>query len=153
MDGVLRSPKATFNEMISNPLVDEEKQQWFRRVYHAWSQILENYTKCSLTYVKDKLIAIQGIEKVVQQETGLELVAGLWRQYLLESLLWKARFPGQRQPVYRAPTWSWASVDGEINTTYLNLFLRGHTPDPIAQILETEELSPFMGQDPIRQIS
>lgn len=43
---------------------------------------------------------------------------GLWKSSLLTDLMWTSA-PGQvhmpeRVPVYRAPSWSWASMDGEI---------------------------------------
>ena len=38
-------------------------------------------------------------------------LAGLWRGSLLQDLLWGML---RRPPVWRAPSWSWASVDGQV---------------------------------------
>ncbi|KAJ9623243.1 hypothetical protein H2203_006181 [Taxawa tesnikishii (nom. ined.)] len=45
-----------------------------------------------------------------------EYVAGMWRRYLQDELLWRVKDHelSQRPSEYRAPTFSWASVDGEI---------------------------------------
>ncbi|RAL64931.1 hypothetical protein DID88_001523 [Monilinia fructigena] len=88
-------------------------------IYSRWSEIVNEYTRAQLTYSKDKLIAIAGIAFAAHEETGDEYLAGLWRNNLEEQLLWvvprtnqKGR-PASGEP-YRAPSWSWASIDGPI---------------------------------------
>ena len=96
--------------------------------YDTWSRIIERYMECDLTYGHDKLVAISGIAQKVRQTTGERYLAGHWENPLLaQSLLWYV--PSRRQanskssvrPAavdsshYRAPTWSWASVDAQVS--------------------------------------
>jgi hypothetical protein len=88
-----------------------------------WENVVEEYSQTSLTNPTDKLIAISGIAKSFANVTSQIYVAGLWRESLEHALLWTcpesemydvdgAIYP---QPTtWRAPSWSWASVDGPI---------------------------------------
>jgi hypothetical protein len=46
-----------------------------------------------------------------------EYIAGLWKNHLLNQLLWMTypNFKKQRPLEYRAPSWSWASVIGKVS--------------------------------------
>lgn len=87
----------------------------------SWQQIVESYTSCTLTEEQDKLIAIQGIANIHKRTRNDEYLAGLWQASLPSGLMWTTRDglqasgePTYRPQVYRAPTWSWASVEGLI---------------------------------------
>jgi hypothetical protein len=91
------------------------------RPYFVWHQILSAYRKCDLSNSEDKLIAISGIVKVMQKQLdGDEYLAGLWRRHLVPELLWYCvgthmggrKIIPKRPLQYRAPSWSWASIDG-----------------------------------------
>jgi hypothetical protein len=91
--------------------------------FRIWADVVEEYTRTSLTNPTDKLIAISGIAKSFANATGQTYVAGMWRESLGYALLWKqpdcaaynvdgTLFP---QPTtWRAPSWSWASVEGPV---------------------------------------
>ncbi|CZR68721.1 uncharacterized protein PAC_18620 [Phialocephala subalpina] len=84
----------------------------------SWRSIIQTYTSCNLTKPEDKLVAISGVVKIMQTTTGDEYCAGLWRKNLPEQLLWRRAY-NQHTPlipvqVFRAPSWSWASVDGRV---------------------------------------
>lgn len=89
-------------------------------IWCSWLAIIREYNLRSLTKSKDKLRAIGGIAELYHLKTGDEYCAGLWRSYLAEELLWTVFHPRAepaitllpRPPKYRAPTWSWASIDG-----------------------------------------
>ncbi len=96
----------------------------FSQYYEAhlqWKEIVDNYTNRHLTFGSDKLVAISALARRFQKgNLESEYLAGLWKQDLAIQLLWstarlqlKSR-PTTRQTEYRAPTWSWASVDGRI---------------------------------------
>jgi len=90
------------------------KQQW-------WSEVFK-YSSCLLTMEKDKLQALAGIAaryqaQVNAQDLDCEYLAGLWQSpFLVTGLLWYVSQGHQnvRSEQYRAPSWSWASVDGTI---------------------------------------
>jgi hypothetical protein len=82
-----------------------------------WLGIARDYTKAVLTYGSDKLIALAGIAETALQAMDVprdSYLAGLWRLDLMVDLLWRVAASGSRPTAYRAPSWSWASVDGEI---------------------------------------
>lgn len=78
-----------------------------------WSDIVELYSTCSLTYSCDKLAAISGIPHTIYEETNDQYLAGLWRKNLEFDLCWMLYSPPDfpRSKDYRAPSWSWASMD------------------------------------------
>jgi hypothetical protein len=77
---------------------------------------VEAYTTARLTYGTDKLIALSGISKSIGRYLGDKYCAGLWRTSLVTDLFWfgpSVRGEKFSRPnPYRAPSWSWASVDG-----------------------------------------
>ena len=98
----------------------------------TWDSIVRKYSVTSLTKGEDKLVAISGIAKRMQGLLDDEYLAGLWRKDLPGQLLWwvdngdlvpesPTELPPARPRPYRAPSWSWASIDHEISTGY-----RGH---------------------------
>ena len=87
-----------------------------------WSGIVGRYSVTSLTKGEDKLVAISGIAKRLQGLFDDEYLAGLWRKSLPSQLLWsversevETNLQLTRPRPYRAPSWSWASVDQKVN--------------------------------------
>jgi hypothetical protein len=76
-----------------------------------WYQLLWAYGPRKLTHNSDKLPALSGIAQIFAERLDDQYVAGLWRKSLIEGLLWQG-LQVHRVPEYRAPSWSWASVDG-----------------------------------------
>ena len=97
-----------------------------------------------MTYGKDKLVAISGLAHDYHEREDRpgpsniyykggyrgKYAAGLWEGDMPSALLWRVhqyppnmtqavnaspRHPPQRPADYRAPSWSWASVDGHVN--------------------------------------
>jgi hypothetical protein len=85
-----------------------------------WQEIVTEYSKCIFTYYKDKVVAFAGIAETVAFLRKDVYVAGTWQHNVLYDLPWW-RSPEDRDmyPIdetrARAPSWSWLSVDGEIN--------------------------------------
>ncbi|KAF7678836.1 hypothetical protein GT037_002584 [Alternaria burnsii] len=106
------------------PLVGDRAQPMIRgnEYMHTWLTILEQYTKCRLTFPKDKLVAISGIARLFCEPLADTYCAGLWIRRMPIELLWKRGIrdipkpavPKSTQECYRAPSWSWASVDGPV---------------------------------------
>ncbi|PIG82480.1 hypothetical protein AARAC_005766 [Aspergillus arachidicola] len=77
-----------------------------------WRALVWLYSRRSLTFPSDKLPAISGIAKEYSKAMGSAYVAGLWRDFLVEELTWQSMVQCRAVSEYRAPSWSWASVDG-----------------------------------------
>ena len=87
----------------------------------TWSSMIDKYSVTSLTKGEDKLVAISSIAKRRQSLLDDEYLAGLWRKNLPCQLSWSVNnhdpayfLPLTRPRPYRAPSWSWASVDGQM---------------------------------------
>ncbi|KAE9367060.1 HET-domain-containing protein [Stipitochalara longipes BDJ] len=114
----------------------------YRKFHNIWQRLGGMYGRCDLTEPDtDKLMAISGLARVIQQELDDQYLAGLWKKNLLGDLLWRVhktqrKIQGtvpdgmyekrwdfsKRSEMYRAPSWSWASVDGLIQLgSYLDI--------------------------------
>ncbi|KAJ4412427.1 hypothetical protein N0V82_008822 [Gnomoniopsis sp. IMI 355080] len=106
----------------------------YRSVYDIWNDILLTYVRCSLTKDEDKLVALSGVVKDFASAAGDEYLAGLWRRNFINELLWLVGEepwedirPSVRPSLYRAPSWSWASIDNpDIRPQPCQLELRGN---------------------------
>jgi hypothetical protein len=127
------------------PLVRRDRE--FRKL---WAKIVRLYSGANLTFGKDKLPALSGVARLGYNETGDHYLAGLWRGGLEEQLCW-ARLESmiRPRPPWRAPTWSWASIDGKVtwytrekglilDTTYVKVLDANTTKygyDPFGQVI------------------
>jgi hypothetical protein len=102
----------------NEPLYDPMMQRYNHPLsdwYHAL--IANNYSRCNLTFKRDKLDAISGLAKLIFDQTSVPYFAGHWfysESYFLESLCWVRTSTGAKSIEYRAPSWSWASQDSAI---------------------------------------
>lgn len=95
-----------------------------------WCGILEQYTKCHLTFLNDKLVAISGIASLFCEPLADTYCAGLWIRRMPIELLWtrgirdfpKPALPKPTQECYRAPSWSWASMNGPVSLSNRYLY-------------------------------
>ena len=86
----------------------EYLQQW-------WAEVVHLFTSADLTFARDKLPALSGIARRIHGQKGGRYLAGLWRDERIEAqLCWRVFDPRTRPAEWRAPSWSWASVDGPI---------------------------------------
>ncbi|PVI00674.1 HET-domain-containing protein [Periconia macrospinosa] len=93
----------------------EKKQPDNSDIYHLWHRIVGTYTRRSLTHAVDKFPAISAIAAEFARLSKSDYLAGLWRSNLIRDLLWTTSKPATHRPeTWRAPTWSWASVDDAI---------------------------------------
>lgn len=88
--------------------------------YHGWYRMIERYSMCNITRATDRLPALSGLASTLYQHFEEEYCAEIWKGSMLEGLLWiGSRWTGwpaevTRPDSYRAPSWSWASVDGAV---------------------------------------
>jgi hypothetical protein len=98
-----------------------------RERYNAWLSVVERYSERKLSFSKDKLLAISGIAEHYGKTTGGQYLAGHFASSFLSSLLWKTRSqPLPRPAEYRAPSWSWAAVDGQVKWEHSRIPTSSH---------------------------
>jgi hypothetical protein len=90
--------------------------------HKEWMRLLTIYTKLRLTMTKDRLIALSGIVQTIKRLVNSKYYAGLWEFTLPMDLVWTTGIECYPRPiVYRAPSWSWASIDGEIGSNFITM--------------------------------
>lgn len=128
-----------------------------------WYRLLEDYCQRALTIENDRLYAISGLVQEIQQQSHMTYIVGLWKEDFLIGLLWSIDCRGRRPAKYRAPSFSWASLDISADwgrNLYQAFELYGH---PLNWTLDTAyrnarwldcELEPLLKGDaygPVRQ--
>ncbi|KAF4597900.1 hypothetical protein AB1N83_011759 [Pleurotus pulmonarius] len=114
-------PAATGSGPGTRVLSAEER----KTARQAWLSVVFVYTLRSISFESDKLPAVGGVAEQFAKVTGHAYLAGLWRESLLFDLLWSVEdddgtTADKRRPqTYRAPSWSWASVNGLISAAFL----------------------------------
>ena len=135
----------------SNAAVVDSDDTFNKRTHHQktanWHSLVRMYSKGKLSYSSDKLLALAGLARQYMARNRLratDYLAGIWKSQLPAALLW--RIEGGRSPSrYRAPSWSWASLDGEVvhldpqvNQEYcveiIDVTLKHKTEDPLTQV-------------------
>ena len=115
-----------------NSLDQSARQATLKKAYrHRWQDLLWGYSILGLSNPAHKLPALANIARAMS--SGLEdvYIVGLWRGSLVADLCWQ---PLRCHAVegYRAPSWSWAALDGRLGTGALD-----NWPwDPVATILD-----------------
>ncbi|KAK4942757.1 hypothetical protein LTR10_017517 [Elasticomyces elasticus] len=116
----------------------------------SWCGIVEDYARRNLYDPGDKLIAIAGLARRAQEILGGEYLAGLWRHRLHIGLAWQVPQDAQakRAREYRAPSWSWASMDGIITYDRSDGYVQSDDGflDSAIDVLDTSVL--LTGPDP-----
>lgn len=87
--------------------------------FSVWGRLVERYSLGRLTYATDKLIALSALASEMQEHIQSKYLAGMWHQHLAYQLLWEVRgvqwlVRRRRVNEYIAPSWSWASVVGNV---------------------------------------
>lgn len=81
----------------------------------GWLQLVEDYSLRALTKSEDKLPALAGVAETYQRQHS-QYLAGLWSDQFPAALMWQSLDPyAKRHDAYRAPSWSWASLQGRIS--------------------------------------
>ncbi|KAL9618936.1 MAG: hypothetical protein Q9160_006400 [Pyrenula sp. 1 TL-2023] len=97
--------------------------------YFVWNCMLEYYTGRKLSKEQDRLVALSGLARrfadVLEQSFSTKdtYLAGMWKGAFLTQLLWyvvlrshsiERDLKHDRPSVWRAPSWSWASMEAPI---------------------------------------
>jgi hypothetical protein len=141
--------------------------------FHRWYQVVQEFVARNLTFAADKLPAFSGMashfaallgsalnstETVAvtesdEQEAGastgsLTYLCGLWKEDLLHGLVWRNIYPTTKYLAYRAPSWSWAAVEGG-KTVYDMYALR--SDDFCSELLDVQVTVP--GLNPFGRVT
>ncbi|KAH7208578.1 heterokaryon incompatibility protein-domain-containing protein [Fusarium oxysporum] len=105
------------NEREATAIDQESKHSIYKdALLKSWYRLVQLYGKRHLSIPSDKLPAISGLASIFAERLDDQYLAGLWRSDLVVGLCWQGLKYGRRRVrEYRAPSWSWASVDGDVS--------------------------------------
>lgn len=104
-----------FRAILTSPSIDA------KAVYNYWRDfLLHHYSARRFTRESDRLPAIHSLAMTLERRLGDKYVSGLWTGAIMEGLYWfqplrnmMKGFPDNYHNP-RAPSWSWASVEGSV---------------------------------------
>ncbi|EIW59715.1 HET-domain-containing protein [Trametes versicolor FP-101664 SS1] len=115
------------------PEAEPSSEEW-KGMHTAWMAVVEDYTRRAAGFESDKLVACAAIAEQFHGALCCEYLAGLWRSdALLVHLLWMSDTQQDDSDIcrhtrptdYRAPSWSWAAIEGPIVSE------QGHSPNTV----------------------
>lgn len=147
---------ATNSESLPDGITSSglSKSLWLDKKEWNWCEIVAQYSRAHLTKSSDRLPALAGIARRQHEATGHHYLAGLWREKLLCYLPWLVSGERRKRPTWRAPSWSWMSVDGQACYSQWGIWpyatLR---PDTREYITVQDAWTTPSGPDPFGQVS
>lgn len=115
--------------ILATKLVVPETTPW------DWGEIVRWYSVAKMTKSSDKLPALSGIARRQHEATGGHYLAGMWKDKFLRQLVWSCHEKGER-PEWRAPSWSWTSIDAP---TYYWGYWKSYSESDPEQTLGSDE--------------
>ncbi|KAH6615180.1 heterokaryon incompatibility protein-domain-containing protein [Boeremia exigua] len=116
LTGISHLTESDFSGLLESEVISIQK---------TWYDLVDDYSSCQLTFAEDKLPALSGMASRFHAITRDQYIAGHWKTDIEKSLFWGSYQGGFRVKPYRAPTWSWASMDGIIKWVEDEEFLTG----------------------------
>jgi hypothetical protein len=110
---------------VSNNSPVERKSEVREAIFRNWRMsLVPTYTQLSLTKETDRLPALSAIAKTLEAVLDDKYLAGHWKSDHL-GLAWVSGVygtnppsPGRLPATCRAPSWSWASIEGPVDFCY-----------------------------------
>jgi hypothetical protein len=100
----------------------------------AWHHCIDGFSSGHFSVPSHKLLAVAPLASVMNDGNMGQYLAGLWSDNIAFGLAWSRGYallkPAQE---YRAPSWSWASVDGPVQSLALGWpknMMQDHAQDP-----------------------
>ena len=113
----------SLQSMFPSPQATEDETAWPSRtfiIFEVWFWTIHTYSLGVLTVASDKLVALSGMAQEFSTLIGGRYLAGIWETEICRQLGWAIMDSVATRPsTYRAPSWSWASIDGKVNTSQL----------------------------------
>ncbi|KAL8710179.1 MAG: hypothetical protein Q9220_005262 [cf. Caloplaca sp. 1 TL-2023] len=95
-------------------------EEVFDNRFERWYRLVSKYSERELSFATDTLPALSGLANAFRQLNalpGTDYLFGIWRQDILRGLLWMTKDSAQatRYSGSGAPSWSWASIKGDLD--------------------------------------
>lgn len=108
------STKPTYSKLRS---LTEEADLNLGQIQALWDETLAAYSHTSLTFSKDRLLAIAGVASAFSLGRRRTATYGVWVDCIFEELLWiykdyRLERPRMELPLEQVPSWSWVKSNG-----------------------------------------
>lgn len=120
-----RIPQTLFLQDL--PIAKLGSPEWID-MHEAWLEVVSDYSTRTASDESDKLVACAAVAEQFHRVLRSDYLAGLWRSdVLLIDLLWTTVKPENPSPglpshtrptAYRAPSWSWAAIEGDVTQSF-----------------------------------
>ena len=114
--GAMRGIKYLHSMLLSSQCSNQQ-------LHLQWQATIEDFTWLQLSHEEDRLPAISGLAQQYQRHLKSAYLASLWADNMVPDLLWSARWEDgsgleryctKKSKKWRAPSWSWASIEGPV---------------------------------------
>ncbi|KAH7393073.1 heterokaryon incompatibility protein-domain-containing protein [Pyrenochaeta sp. MPI-SDFR-AT-0127] len=112
-----------------HPVLDAQPLHYRAMMDHWYRKTVQRYSHRHLTVASDRLIAISALANATYARYPVPYIAGLWRDSMIQGMMWQNQGLGGKNTTYRCPAWSWVSQ--EFGVEYLeSVDIRKDTKDP-----------------------
>ncbi|KAI1207837.1 HET-domain-containing protein [Annulohypoxylon truncatum] len=120
MPNLKKMYSAALNSIAQTPSGKWSNKMWVKSagyfIARMWRSLIMDYTALSLTIPSDSLPALSGVAKTFAKKRASPYLAGLFGDSLIDDLLWNTfSCRKHRLREWRAPSWSWASIETHAN--------------------------------------
>lgn len=121
----------TFPEHLTAPSWSSQLERFTDK---SWSTLIQEFTKRNITRSSDRLPAITSVmTRIAETHVSRTPLWGMWRETLHTGIMWSVDGCGKYSglhachvhPERRAPSWSWASVEGPVQYDNHELYTTG----------------------------
>ncbi|KAH7172957.1 hypothetical protein DER46DRAFT_213111 [Fusarium sp. MPI-SDFR-AT-0072] len=110
----------SFKALLPERLTNLSTWSWGKCVpctmFRQWNRVVQGYSDSHFTFIDDKLPAFMGIASYFEPFVGADYAFGMWSADLEKQLGFSVERPVMKRSLdYRAPSWSWASLDGPVH--------------------------------------
>ncbi|KAK1637742.1 heterokaryon incompatibility protein [Colletotrichum phormii] len=103
--------------------------------FGQWRDLVSEFLQRQHTFCSDRLPAMSGLATVFQQKTGSSYVAGLWKDNLINDLLWQTNWAPKAVVIAASTTTSINNPLGNMKTAHVTL--RGRIIQATLEIVAT----------------
>lgn len=110
----------SFKALLPENLTNLSTWSWGECVpctmFRQWNRVVQGYSDSQFTFINDKLPAFMGIASYFEPLMGADYAFGMWSVDLERQLGFSVERPVMKRSLdYRAPSWSWASLDSPVH--------------------------------------
>jgi hypothetical protein len=107
--------KTLLPELLTNLLTWSRGKCVPCTMFRQWNRVVQGYSDSHFTFITDKLPAFMGIANYFKPFIHADYAFGMWNAGLEKQMGFSVDSPVmKRSRDYRAPSWSWASLDGPV---------------------------------------